>query len=83
MMLTLWIVLGTVLALLLGAALITDLRDRRVPGQQKIMMPRWGDRARTGRDAGFTDQLGREGRPREVPTGAGRRVNPPGHRPPR
>lgn len=43
----LWIILGAVAAALF-AALVTDLRDRRRGGVQKVLMPSWFDRRARG-----------------------------------
>ncbi|GAA4667100.1 hypothetical protein [Amycolatopsis dongchuanensis] len=40
--------LGAVVVVLLGIALVVDLRDRRRGGERKVLMPRWGDRRARG-----------------------------------
>ncbi|MFJ8911554.1 hypothetical protein [Amycolatopsis sp. NPDC102389] len=42
-MVVIWIVLG-ILALVIGVAVVTDLRDRGRGGTRKIMLPGWASR---------------------------------------
>lgn len=43
-----WLGLGVVIVLMLGAALIVDLKDRTRAGERRVRMPGWFDRRARG-----------------------------------